>query len=70
VKLYGDGMLQDGELTPEISDLAKKQVQQGIAEEEAQAGTPQKTKVAEAVSEGMNPKPPGLVNGVMEGGMA
>jgi len=70
VKLYGDGMLQDGELTPEISDLAKKQVQEGIAEEEAQAGTPKKTKVAEAVSEGMNPKPPGLINGVMEGEMA
>jgi len=69
VKLYGDGMVQDGELTPEISDLAKKQVREGIAEEEAQAGTPQKTKVSQAVSEGMNPKPPGLVNSVMEDGV-
>jgi len=68
VKLYGDGIIQDGELTPEMSNLAKKQVQEGIAEEGAQG--PQKTKVAEAGSEGMNPKPPGLINGVMEGEMA
>ena len=68
VKLYGDGMIQNGELTPEISDLAKKQVEEGIAEEGSQGdGTPQKTKVAQAVSEGINPKPPGLINGVMEG---
>ena len=71
IKLFGDGMIADGELTPEISKLAKQQVQEGIAEEEAQGGgMPQKTKVAEAVGEGMNPKPPGLVNGVMEGEMA
>jgi len=68
VKLYGDGMLQDGELTPEISDLAKKQVQEGIAEEEAQAGTPQKTKVSSAVGEAMNPPPPGLIGGQMKAG--
>jgi len=69
VKIYGDGMIADGELTPEISDLAKKQVQQGIAEEEAQAGTPKKTKVAEAVSEGMSQQPPGLINSKMSGVM-
>jgi len=70
VKLFGDGMIADGELTPEISDLAKKQVQQGIAEEEAQSGgMPKKTKVAEAVSEGMSNQPAGLVNSKMSGVM-
>ena len=68
VKLYGDGMIQDGELTPEISDLAKKQVQEGIAEEETQAGTPKKTKVASAVGEAMNPMPEGLIGGQMKAG--
>jgi hypothetical protein len=66
IKLFGDGMIQDGELTPEISELAKTQVQDGIAEEEAQGGgIPQKTKVSDAVSKGMNPAPAGLVAGEM-----
>jgi len=69
VKLYGDGMIADGELTPEISELAKKQVQEGIAEEEAQAGIPKKTKVASAVGEAMNPMPEGLIGGQMKAGV-
>lgn len=69
IKIYGDGMLADGELTPEISELAKKQVQQGIAEEEGQAGTPKKTKVASAVGDAMAKEPPGLINSKMSGVM-
>lgn len=67
VKLYGDGMIESGELSQEISKLAQEQVKGKIAEELAQG--PQKTKVAQAVGEAVNPKPQGLIGGAMEGEM-
>jgi len=67
VKLYGDGMVQNGELTPEISASAKQQVTEGIREDAQQ--NPKKKKMASAVSEAMNPQPPGIIDGAMKSGV-
>lgn len=65
VKLYGDGMIQGGELTPEITQAAKSQVTQGIQENERKG--PKKNKMASAVGEAMNPQP-GIIGGAMTEG--
>lgn len=67
VKLYGDGMVQSGELTPEITEAAKAQVTQGIQENEQKG--PQKNKMASAVGEAMNQPQPGIIGGAMKEGM-
>ncbi len=66
VKLYGDGMVESGELTPEITQAAKQQVTQGISEENTK--NPQKTKMASAVGEAVNQPPQGIVGRAMQGG--
>ncbi len=67
VKLYGDGMVQQGELTPEITEEAKNLVKNGIAEDSGKK--PQKNKMASAVGEAVNPPPPGLISGAMDQGV-
>lgn len=69
VKLFGDGMIASGELTPEITSLAQKQVKDAIAEEGDQATTPntQMKPVNAAVNQAMGqPQPAGLVGGAMQ----
>jgi len=68
IKFYGDGMIANGEITPELQKMAMDQVKSGIAEETAKG--PQKTKVAEAVGQAVSGPPQGLVSGVMNNGMA
>ena len=67
VKYYGDGMIKNGEITPDMQKMANQQVAQGIEEEQSKG--PQKSKVASAVSEAVNPAPQGLVGGTMQEGM-
>ena len=65
VKKYGDGMIQSGEITPEMQQMGQQVMQQGMDEEMASVqqarATPKKTGVAEAVG--------GVINGAMGGGM-
>lgn len=64
VKYYGDGMIQAGEISPEMQGLAQTEVQQGLEEE----GVPTQTPIAEGVGQAMAPQqPPGLVAGQMGG---
>jgi len=65
VKLYGDGMIQSGELTPEIQESAISQVTAAI-QEDAQKN-PQKTPMASAVGEAVAPA--GIVGGAMTEGV-
>ena len=69
VKYYGDGEIANGEITPQMREQAKQQVQAGLAAEQARA--PQKKPVAAGVEQAMTPpeKPAGLVSGAMQGGM-
>lgn len=64
VKFYGDGMIQSGELTPEMQQIAQQEVDRAIAEE--QAAGPQKTPIAAGVGQAMAP-PGGLVGDAMGG---
>jgi len=63
VKLYGDGMVAAGELTPEMTGLAKKQVVESINEEAKSGALPKKKAMASAVGEAIAPTAqPGIVN--------
>lgn len=63
VKAYGDGMIQSGEITPEMQQAGQQIMQEGMEGEMAQVqqarATPKKTGVAEAVG--------GVINGAMGG---
>lgn len=63
VKFYGDGMVRDGEITPELQQAAQQEVDRQIQEEQARG--PKKTPIAEGVGQAMG----GLVGGAMPGGM-
>lgn len=70
VKFYGDGMVQAGEITPEIQSAAKQQVDEGLASEGQQTD-----QVGQAVNEAMAPKQPmagpgrgGMVNNAIQQG--
>lgn len=63
VKHYGDGMIAAGELTPEIQEQAKQQVQEGLTEEQATKKTP----VAAGVEQAMAEKQDGLIANAMGG---
>lgn len=65
VKYYGDGMIANGEITPEMQQLAQKQVDEGLAEEAAAAPKPKQDKVASAVKQAT--AKPGIVNSAMGG---
>lgn len=70
VKYYGDGMIADGEITPEMQGMAQTQMQEGIQEDlEANApGGEQKTAIAAGVEEAMIPnKSSGIIDGLMKG---
>ncbi len=70
VKAFGDGMIQGGEITPEMQAMAQKEVDEGLAEE----GAPKQTPIAAAVGQAVQPpggqpmQQPGLVGGSMPGG--
>ena len=69
VKFYGDGMVANGEITPDMQDMAKKQMDEGIQEELAMAKTdeaPKKKPIAEGVEQAVN-QPSGIVGGMMGG---
>ncbi len=69
VKFYGDGMIANGEITPEMKKNAKQQVDEGLAEEGNTA--PQKKPMAAGVGKAMAGPPagpPGLVGGAMQQG--
>ena len=61
VKYYGDGMVNSGELTPEIQDAANQEVQRAMAEEQ-----PKQTPIAAGVGQAMGP-PGGMINNAMGG---
>ena len=62
VKFYGDGMLANGEITPEFQKMAQQQVQEGLAEE----GVSQPTPIAAGVNQAMEQSTQtGLVSGAM-----
>ncbi len=67
VKYYGDGMIARGEITPEMQQIAQKQVDEGLAAEAATAPKPKEDKVASAVKEGIASG--GIVNNKMKGGV-
>jgi len=72
VKFYGDGLVANGEISPEMQKMAEKEVIAGIAEEteaKIRNEAPKKKGAAAAVSEAVNPKPQGLVGGMMEEGV-
>ena len=65
-KAYGDGMMANGEITPEMQQQAKLQMAEGMGEE---AG-PQPTPVASGVQQAMQPAQapqPGMVGSMMGG---
>lgn len=64
VKYYGDGMIANGEIPPEMQKAAQKEVTAGIAEENNQQ--PKQTPIAAGVGQAVN-SPPGLVGGQMGG---
>lgn len=68
VKAYGDGMVANGDITPEMQQVAKKQVQEGLAQE--QSGNPGggMQPVAQGVQAAMQPQ--GMVAGAMNRGTA
>jgi len=69
VKFYGDGMIAEGEVTPEIKNMARKQVKEGIAEE--MSAGPKPKKMATAVNQAVNDQAmasPGLVGSAMKEG--
>ena len=57
VKFYGDGMIKAGEITPEMQQMAKEQVQQGLQEELNNApkmSKEQENQLSQAVKQGIN----------------
>jgi hypothetical protein len=70
VKLYGDGMISKGEVSPDMEKLAKKQMIQAIEEETGDKMPDTQMKPANAaVSQALNPQqqqPQGLVGGAMQ----
>jgi hypothetical protein len=69
-KYYGDGMVANGEITPDMKNLAKRQVQEGIAGEQNKG--PKKKPIAAGVGQAMaapaQAPPTGLVGANMGGG--
>jgi len=72
IKFYGDGMVQSGEITPEIQKAAQEETARGIESE----GGPKRKPIAEGVNKAMGPQSGmqpqgGLVGGQMPaaGGM-
>ncbi len=64
VKFYGDGMMSAGEITPEMQDSARQEVQAGMAEEQGMSAAPPAPPAPSPVAAGVNsalrqPKPPG-----------
>jgi len=67
VKLYGDGMIEGGELTSEMTDLAKKTVVESINEEAKNGKLPKKNEMAQAVGDAVQ-QPQGIISGAMQSG--
>jgi len=68
VKLYGDGMIESGEVTVEMSNLAKKQVVEEINKEAESGSLPKKNKMSQAVNNAVE-QPQGIVAGAMQSGV-
>lgn len=70
VKLYGDGMISGGEISPEMQGLAKKEIIQAIEEETGDKMPDTQMKPANAaVNQAMNQpqqEPQGLISGAMQ----
>ncbi len=69
VKLYGDGMIANNELTPEMSDMAKKEVVASINEDAKNGSLPKKSKMAESVGAAVEQPMGGIVNNEMNTGV-
>ena len=63
VKFYGDGMIQSGEITPEMQAQATKITKEGTQREYDNAPKPKEDKVRDGVRKG-------IVSGAAQGGMA
>lgn len=67
VKLYGDGMIQSGEISPDMQNLAKKQVTQAIEEETGDKMPDTQMKpVNAAVNQAVNQPQQGMVGSAMQ----
>jgi hypothetical protein len=64
VKFYGDGMIANKEITPEMKQMAQKEVEEGLASE---GSAPRQTPIAAGVGQAVNPTP-GIVGGTAKGG--
>jgi len=68
VKYYGDGMVSAGDITPEMKQLAQKQVDEWIAQEKAAPPGGSMTPVSQGVQDATQPQ--GMVAAAMQrGGM-
>ena len=63
VKYYGDGMIANNEITPEMQKIAKQEVEEGLKSEGK--SVPKKTPIAAGVAQALSP---GLIGGTMAGG--